>query len=78
MGTSGFSGVPASHRLLMQASSWFQEFQLLENKLRDACCETHRLEDAVHAEAASSDLAPVIDSMRQVLAPLNAAVQKVV
>lgn len=62
----------------MQASTWFQEFQLLETKLRDACCETHRLQDAVHAEVANSNLAPVIESMRQVLAPLNAAVQKAV
>lgn len=62
----------------MQASTWFQEFQLLETKLRDACCETYRLQDAVDAEAANSDLAPVIECMRQVLAPLNAAVQKAV
>jgi hypothetical protein len=62
----------------MQASTWFQEFHLLESKLRDACSESQSLAEAVQADEAHGDLAPVVESMRKVLAPLNRAVQKAV
>lgn len=62
--------------LALQATSWFQEFNKLEEQLRDAASEAFHLQESIRTKEIDSDVEPIMASIRSVLGPLNLHVQQ--
>lgn len=60
----------------LQATPWFQEFNKLEEQLRDATSEAFHLHESIRTKEIDSDVEPIVASIRSVLGPLNLHVQQ--
>ena len=55
----------------LQSASWYQEFREVEERLRKASGTTFALSESIKQRESESNYAPIVDSIKAMLAGLN-------